>query len=195
MTEYPNWFNMTARACFESFLLPYKGAKDFRALQIGAYVGHASEWMLRNVLTGKGANLTDVDTWEGSQESAHEAMDWQDVYATYRERVKTWLWTPRLRSVQMPSDRFFALEHMFGVSTFDFAYIDGDHTEAQVYKDAVNAWLCTKPGSIIAFDDYQWGEGAPMELRPKRAIDRFLSEHKGEVDFMEIGWQVWIKRI
>ena len=192
--EIPNWFTMTAEQNFERFLTGHAGADDFHALQIGAFAGHASEWLLRNILTGKRSTLTDVDTWEGSQEAAHAALDWQDVYAAYRERVKTWLWTPRLRSVNMPSDKFFGLEVMFGLSCFDFVYVDGGHTEEQVFRDAESAWLLTKPGSIIAFDDYLWGEGLPIESRPRRAIDRFLLRHEGDFIVLEAGWQVWIQR-
>lgn len=191
----PNWFEMTAQANFERLLGPYKGRERFQALQIGAFAGHASEWLLRHVLTGTGAMLTDVDTWMGSDEEQHRQIDFTHVRDVYDRRVAEWKHTGKISTRWSASDKFFALEFALGRRLYDFVYIDGDHTEAQVYKDAVNAWLCTKPGSIIAFDDYAWGEGAPMHLRPKRAIDRLLSEWGDAVEVLEMGWQVWIRRL
>ena len=40
-------------------------------------------------------------------------------------------------------------------NTIDFAYIDGDHSPEQVYKDAINILPKMKSNSIILFDDYK----------------------------------------
>jgi hypothetical protein len=63
--EYPNWFNHTAKANFEKFLTKKDGSV---ALQLGVYTGDASLWMLQNIPNLK---LTDVDTWQGSDEEEH----------------------------------------------------------------------------------------------------------------------------
>ena len=64
---WPNWFSGDyAEAYFKEFLTPYAGVPEFQALQIGAYCGDASEWLLTNVLTARHSWLVDVDTWEGS---------------------------------------------------------------------------------------------------------------------------------
>ena len=88
MSEYPNWFEMTAENNFKNYLLPYAGRSNLNFLQVGAYTGDASKWLLDNVLTGEGSKLTDVDTWRGSDEISHKEMNWDDVEAVYDERVK-----------------------------------------------------------------------------------------------------------
>ena len=63
MTEYPNWFGVTAQHNFEQFLTPLAGQDDLKFLQLGVFTGDASVWIAKNILTGKGCWLIDVDTW------------------------------------------------------------------------------------------------------------------------------------
>ena len=82
MTIYPNWF-VGRQNNFELYLSSFAGKPDLKFLQLGAFTGDASVWMLDNILTDKSSILTDVDTWKGSDESEHKAMDFTDVYNVY----------------------------------------------------------------------------------------------------------------
>ena len=66
VAEYPNWFAKTAKYNFDVLLQRFIGQDYLRFMQLGAYTGDASAWMLENIFTGKGCRLTDVDTWQGS---------------------------------------------------------------------------------------------------------------------------------
>jgi predicted O-methyltransferase YrrM len=44
------------------------------------------------------------------------------------------------------------------MQTYDFIYVDGDHTAYGVIKDAIASYECLNVGGIIAFDDYQWSQ-------------------------------------
>jgi predicted O-methyltransferase YrrM len=55
----------------------------------------------------------------------------------------------------------------------DFAYIDGDHSPEQVYKDGVNVLRKMKSGGVMVFDDYPWEHNG---VKCKDGIDRFLHE-------------------
>lgn len=205
MDGYPNWFNMTARANFDRYLMPFAGMQNYRALQIGAYVGHATEWMCRNVVNGFGARIDDVDTWLGSDEPAHKAFDWDTVLEAYANRVLPYVGT-RVFPFQMTSDAFFhgtnAQDHYPSISrdihrfpdTYDFVYIDGDHTAKQVLIDAFNAWEWLRVGGIMAFDDYTWSLGKGPEYDPRTGIDHFLDLRRGCYDLMAMNSQVWIMR-
>ena len=61
--------------------------------------------------------------------------------------------------------------------SIDFAYIDGDHSEEQVYKDAIGIFPKMKSNSIILFDDYKWSMHGHIT---KNGIDRFLNEYYGK---------------
>ncbi len=191
MTDYPNWFKAGgAEANFERFLSSYKG-KPLACLQVGAYTGDATEWLFTNVLTHEESTLTDVDTWEGSEEPDHAEMNWHSVEETYDLRALWYQNEDRLYKRKMTSDDFFKKN----ISFFDFIYIDGDHKAMSVLKDSMNALLCLKPNGILAFDDYMWSLGKEPFYDPKPAIDAILSclpSH--EFTLLEKGLQVWIQR-
>jgi predicted O-methyltransferase YrrM len=186
---YPNWFADVAQHNFETHLAQFKGKPNLKFLQIGVYTGDASIWMCENILTDESSFLYDIDTWTGSVEPQHEDINFNEVLEYYKERVsslKSTVW------IRMSSDEFFANNKVY---EFDFIYIDGDHTSAQVTKDADNAWRLLKSGGIIAFDDYKWGQDMEPELTPKPAIDKFLEERRDRIVILEHDYQVWVQKI
>jgi predicted O-methyltransferase YrrM len=174
---FPNWFKDVEK------YFRHVPTTELRALQVGAYTGDATLWLLnnRNVIT-----LHDVDTWGGSQEKAHETLDFTSVEEFYDSRTSDL----RVVKCKMTSDEFFSLND----KTFNFIYIDGDHTSHQVAKDADNAWKLLKSGGILAFDDYLWGKDLQPELTPKPAIDRFLAKYTGEYELLSDDYQLWLKK-
>lgn len=184
---FPNWFD-GQRYNFEAQLSHLHNKPDLRFLQIGAYTGDASVWLCQNILTHKTSVLIDVDTWAGSEEDEHSRIDFEKVLIRYEQRVKVYEKVVRLR---MTSDEYFAGEIE---AKFDFIYIDGDHTAAQVARDADNAWKLLKSGGILAFDDYLWGQGLPPESTPGPAIDRFLLARTNEYEILVDSYQVWLRK-
>ena len=156
--EYPNWFSTTANHYFQKHLLPLAGTK-LRALQIGAFTGDASVWLLENVLTHEESKLFDVDTWQGSDEEMHKDFYWVDVEKVYDEKVSPY--GDKLVKNKMTSVDFLINNKP---PKYDFIYIDGDHTTFGTFLDAMLSWVWLKTGGIMAFDDYQWGEGMHLSL-------------------------------
>jgi len=188
MTDFPNWFNITAKANFEA-LIPnsLRDNPDARALQIGAYTGDATEWMA----TKTKWTINDVDTWEGSQEDAHEQMDFNEVEAVYDSRHSS---NASVHKFKMASDTFFnAFTHE--PDTYDFIYIDGDHTASQTAKDGLNALPFLKLGGIIAFDDYTWQSGKGSYYDPRPGIDAFNHICQELVEVMIVNGQAWFKKL
>jgi predicted O-methyltransferase YrrM len=185
--EYPNWFD-GQKYNFEEQLRHLAGKPNLTFLQIGAYTGDASVWVLENILTDKTSFLLDVDTWAGSNEAEHSHINFDDVYDHYKKRMEQY---PNVRSARNNSDNFFKSNTE---PKFDFIYIDGGHTAEQVSKDAQSAWLAVKPNGIIAFDDYGWGIDLPPDTTPKPAIDNFLQEHANEYTQLVDSYQVWIRK-
>jgi predicted O-methyltransferase YrrM len=187
---YPNWFEKNAIDYF-TLVLPkrFAGKPLIDFLQIGAYTGDASEWMLDNILTDKTSWLTDVDTWSGSEENAHKQFDWNSLENFYDERMSKY---SNLYKIKSTSEEFLTNAE---ISHYDFIYIDGDHTANGVYTDAHLSWDKLKPYGIMAFDDYQWKHDSGKEiLSPKIGIDKFLSEHVGEYHLLIMDEQVWISK-
>ena len=190
MTDYPNWFEYV-RPNFEEFLTPLAGKDDLKFLQLGVFTGDASVWMCENILTGEGCWLIDVDTWEGSDEADHKAMDFDDVYATYITKTK--IYKNILHHFKSTTTWF--LQSVRKDPDYDFIYIDADHTTVGVIMDAELAWPQLKSGGIMAFDDYTWGHhtGDPR-LAPQVGIDLFLHRHELDVQILTKNHQVWIRK-
>ena len=188
MTNYPNWFNYTAKANFEKFLIP-KG--KLNALQLGVYTGDASLWMLQNL--GE-IELTDVDTWKGSDEEEHKAMDFEDVYKVYLDKIKDCKVDIRRATTTGYLLAQYGCDRPLG-EHWDFIYIDADHTTVGVLMDAELSWPLLKSGGIMAFDDYTWSPELSPELTPTLGIDLFLERHTKEYETLVINDQVWIRKL
>lgn len=175
---------------FEAHLMEYKDKKvDF--LQIGAYTGDATEWLFNNVLTNSEATLTDVDTWEGSDEEEHKQMVWSEVEHFYTNRHQNKIDSNNLIKVKSTSDNFFRENK----KQFDFIYVDGNHMAAAVLKDGTNSYDCLKVGGILAFDDYAWSQYKGPAFDPKPAIDAIMLCYDGCFEILSVGLQVWLRKI
>jgi len=194
--EYPNWFAQSAQYNFEPLLQRFAGQDGLHFLQLGAYTGDASVWMLENILTDPESRLTDVDTWQGSNELAHESINFDEVYDIYLEKISKYY-------KQVHVQRCTTTDHLlaqYGCDRplgeyFDFIYVDADHTTVGVLLDAELSWPLLKAGGIMAFDDYTWSHhtGDPR-LEPKVGIDLFLHRHTGEYEILAVNDQVWIEK-
>jgi predicted O-methyltransferase YrrM len=190
--NYPNWFAPSAQSNFEQFLIPLAGVDNLHFMQLGVFTGDASVWLCDNVLTGKNTRLYDVDTWEGSDEVAHKAMDFTSVYDTYRAKTDHY---PQIFKVANNTKDHLRLNFLAFRNSMDFIYIDADHTTVGVLVDAELSWDWLKSGGIMAFDDYTWSEGSgDPRLEPRVGIDLFLHKHLGNYETLAINNQVWIKK-
>jgi predicted O-methyltransferase YrrM len=188
--EYPNWFAQSAQYNFDVLLQRFVGQDNLAFLQLGAYTGDASVWLCENVLTGKECVLVDIDTWQGSNELAHEEMDFDDVFETYKIKTAQYKQIGFFRSTTT-----YFLQNIPQSPTYDFIYVDADHTTVGVLLDAELSWPLLKSGGVMAFDDYTWSHhtGDPR-LEPKVGIDLFLHRHTGEYEILAVNDQVWIEK-
>ena len=191
---YPNWFEYV-RPNFEEFLTPLAGKDNLKFLQLGVFTGDASVWLCKNILTGKGCWLIDVDTWQGSDEADHKSMDFDDVYAAYK--LKTALYKTKIKNTikTFKTTTTWFLTSVRKDPDYDFIYIDADHTTVGVIMDAELAWPQLKSGGIMAFDDYTWGhDSGDPRLAPQVGIDLFLHRHELDYQLLTKNNQVWIRK-
>jgi len=188
-SKYPNWFSLYAQDYFKDLLTEFKDKPNLHFLQIGVYTGDASLWLMQNIVTDKSSILTDVDTWQGSDEEIHHEMDFSDIERVYDEKLKEF---SNVIKCKMESHKFLATTD--DKEIYDFIYIDGDHTAQAVFLDASLAWKALKPGGIMAFDDYLWEPEFPINLRPQPAIDLFVILMKDHLTLIGTGSQIWIRK-
>ena len=150
VAKYPNWFAEIAQANFEQLLLPEAGEPDLKYLQLGVFTGDASVWLLENVLTGKNTYLHDIDSWAGAHnEPVQTAMDFDDVYNTYKDKVKRF--NNSYHAKAMTQDYLVTVHHRKHI--YDFIYVDAHHTSASALLDCELSWPLLKPEGILAIDE------------------------------------------
>jgi predicted O-methyltransferase YrrM len=191
MNQYVNWFSNDGEPNFSKYLPADLLGRPVRCLQIGAYTGDASVWLLNNILGREGSVLIDVDTWEGSDEPTHHQMNWNTVENLYDAKTVYGRENRKIVKYKGTSDSFFANNR----EKYDFIYIDGDHTSYGVIKDAVAAYECLNVGGIIAFDDYEWSAGLGVLNEPKLAIDAFWNIYQGRLELILRDYQCWFRKV
>jgi predicted O-methyltransferase YrrM len=160
-------------------------------LQVGAYTGDASIWLVENIMKHPESVLIDVDTWEGSDEPVHHQMNWSTVESLYNAKTSSARANRKIVKYKGTSDEFFKNNR----EMYDFIYIDGDHTSYGVIKDAVSAYECLNVGGIMAFDDYLWSGSENPENCPRMAIDSFLAIYVKRVRVLDSGYQLWVEKV
>lgn len=187
---YPNWFAASpAQVNFTEHLSDFIGKKNLKFLQLGVFTGDASVWLMQNILTDQSSHLTDVDTWEGSDEEQHDLMDFSDVEMVYNNKTSVYKNLTKFKGTTLNYLKNAPLDY------FDFIYIDADHTAVGVLLDAELSWLSLKSGGVLAFDDYMWRERTDRDdLHPQPGIHSFLDRHQGEWELILNNWQLWIRK-
>jgi predicted O-methyltransferase YrrM len=74
---------------------------------------------------------------------------------------------------------------------FDFIYIDGLHTEEQVYLDGKLSFPKLKKNGIIAFDDAIMND---YNIVLMKGIQKFLDEIQGQYEIVLSNYQFWIRK-
>lgn len=183
--SFENWSN-NGIANLSKFL-----PEDVKSvLQIGVYTGDITDWIIKNRDIDF---IDDVDIWEDLDNDGSQGYNkylFKDVESYYDSRF---LNNKKVNKHKMTSDLFFANKNV--EELYDLVYIDGSHTSTQTALDAINGFRFLKVGGIIAFDDYHWDYERDTWLRPKRAIDAFLSLANDRISLIYMGNQVWVKKI
>mmetsp|Transcript_28592 Transcript_28592/g.83687 ORF Transcript_28592/g.83687 Transcript_28592/m.83687 type:complete len:131 (-) Transcript_28592:330-722(-) len=71
--------------------------------------------------------------------------------------------------------------------SFDFVYVDGGHSPADVLSDAVLAFPLLRVGGVLVFDDYATGT-TPCGA----AIANFVNSYAGALQFVFTSYQLFL---
>jgi len=180
--EFTNtWFDQTARHHWEQ-LLPR--INPSRVLEIGSFEGRSTCYLIETLSRDKDVEIYSVDPFEGA-ESKEEMCA---VEARFRKNTSAAV-SEAKNKVDFHFYKGYSDVAMYEMLArgmhgyFDFIYVDGSHTAADVLLDAVLAFKLVRVGGFIGFDDYAWREPGPRYdvLRcPKIAIDAFANIYSGK---------------
>ncbi len=125
--------------------------KPINALEIGAYEGRSTVWMIENILTHPSSQIICLDPFCENAKF--------NQYADYLPRFveNTHPYRSKIRIIQSFSQDVLP-ETLLGFvpGKFNLIYVDGSHEPADVISDAILALAVANPGAVIAFDDYGW---------------------------------------
>lgn len=156
-------------------------------LEVGCFEGLTTTYICDNLLQ-EGGRVVCVDPLTDEYLPGHKDNE------MFKGQYDRFILNTRGKPVQlfrMKSED--VMEHIKDLR-FGLIYIDGDHTEAGVFGDAVRFWgVCLDSprgaGGYMLFDDYGQSE------ETARGIDRFLESQKGNYRLLVKGYQVLIQRL
>lgn len=197
-TNMSDHFRCNANTCLKHL----KGT-PVHALEIGSFDGGSAAHLMSNFMNHADSTLTCIDPWEisGVPTHADKIRAPGDLYASFSANLRPWILSGRVDRQQGFSQDIVP-QLSVAKKTYNFVFIDGDHSAPGVLTDAIMTWHLLEKGSIMAFDDYLWradiaknrGKYKAPHERPQIAIDGFLACYKDQFDILVNSYQLWIRK-
>lgn len=189
-----DWF---ASKDLEQFL-PTNTQEEFHILEIGSFEGKSTVWFIDNLLQNPNSTITCIDPWMNFVQNAtsfdtyspdtktQSGVDYikDDIKGRFLYNVSQTGYPEKVKTIQgMSYEELPILINQ--KQEYDLIFVDGNHTAPFVLTDAVMSWYLLKKGGIIIFDDYLWDYNPGITVRPKLAIDSFISNFN---DYCKVIW-------
>lgn len=153
-----------------------------RILEIGAYEGRATCFLIEQCAARQDFEIHCVDSWAGGVE--HDASGMGAVERRFDGNVAL-ACSRAPRPVRFGKHKALSASALVALLAegkreyFDLIYVDGSHQAPDVLTDAVLAFQLLRVGGLMIFDDYLWSMEAAGRQdfynMPKPAIDAFLN--------------------
>ncbi len=190
-----NWFEKLAKYNFDKYIKPEYDNKPCNYLEIGSYEGASALYMFENVLNHSDSRATVIDPFDDFNGCTKQLDRFRQNLNNHLDKINIMVGYSENELSKLP------------INSFDFIYIDGDHTTEAVYIDALLSFPLLKSGGIMIFDDYMWiynGEHVippisdPRLLHPNNphgGINRFLNLKNKQVEIIEQNWQLVLRKL
>jgi len=192
-----DWFSANIKNWDKNKVL-LKDIPNKRCLEIGAYEGRSTIYIVENYCNGKGSTIDVLDTWKGSLKEYSEKEN-EGIYERFMKNLSPYMKDNRItinKGKSIDTLLRFVQEVRAGQrEKYDFVYIDGSHVAKDVLIDTVLSWELLKNGGLMYFDDYQYAAGTKAApSRPEAAIDGFLECYDGTYKILHKGYQVHLQK-
>ncbi len=184
-----DWFSQNRRL-FDRHLGPLRDRSNLRGLEIGAFEGRSTCWLLEHIVTSPDSQLDCIEPFLGVPECANAAAA---AGIGLEERF--------LRNIRRHQHRLRLIKERsrtalpkLTAETFDFAYVDGSHRAVDVLRDFIQVLRLLKPGRVLIGDDYGWKLNPRPVSRPKLGIDAFLRRFGRQVDVLHLDYAIVLRK-
>lgn len=188
-----DWFTGKDQT-FSKLLSQFKFREYITGMEIGVYEGMCSNWLLDNILNGKGSRLIAVDVFGDANEMG--VMGIQTGLDLYKSNV---LENPdhkdKIEIYQGASQ--VVLRSFPCLESLDFVYVDGSHEQGDVLEDMVLVWRLLKQGGIMICDDYPWSMWVEKENKmhlPCIGMHAFMMAFEGQFEVLSQGSLLVLKK-
>lgn len=200
-----HWFPLSARKNWEELLPTLKPA---RILEVGAFEGAGTCFLIDALAAQRPIELHCVDTWSGGIEHQADGDAAADMSAVEKRfmantRIAVAHAANAVDLVVHKAYSHLALSRLLAEGKqgyFDFIYIDGSHQAPDVLCDAVLAFKLLRVGGTLGFDDYLWMDELPVGKDPlkcpKPAIDAFVNINYHKLKLMRFPlYQLYMEKL
>lgn len=185
--------------------LPIDNQEEFHILEIGSFEGKSTVWFINNLLQNPNSTITCIDPWMNFIQNTssfdtyspdtktQSGVDYikDDIKGRFIYNVSQTGNPEKVKTIQgMSYEELPTLIHQ--KQEYDLIFIDGNHTAPFVLTDAIMSWYLLKKEGIMIFDDYLWGYNPGITVRPKLAVDSFISNFN---DYCKVIWDSHRKAI
>ena len=187
-----DWFSASIPTWLMAFQKQsYNKQTLLNCLEIGSWQGQSAVFLLSYF---DNANLTCVDTWEGSDE--HKAFDAinHEVLSKVEKTFDANLAEYEHRLTKYKGTSYSYFNDCFEIDKFDLIYIDGSHHSDDVAVDAVKSFEMLKVGGLMIFDDYFWKYYDRTIDNPSGAINSFLRLKRNQLEVICFNDQLIVRK-
>ena len=183
-----DWFSRNL-LIWQEYLQEFVGQANLNVLEIGSWEGRSACWLLEHVLTDPTAEITCIDTFQGSLEN--QSLNPQDLQSLEARFDANMAKTGAANQVKKLVGNSAEILRSLPLNTYDLIYIDGSHVACDVLIDTVLSWGLLKLNGIMIFDDYDFGF---KEYGTRQGIDAFLKNFAKKIDLVHQSHQVLIRK-
>jgi hypothetical protein len=182
----PDWSSHFQTTC-RRYLVPEFVGRPVRMLEIGVFEGRAMAWAFENFLQHPQSSYLGCDVWNWPGFTTDQET-WQQVESS-----------AKLNAIAVGDGRAILIKGSVrdAVATddgsFDFVYVDGDHTEESCLNDSLTAFDVLRPGGYILWDDVGTEADRPWP-GVQAGLDRFWSRFGGRLDVIHRGYQLLARK-
>ena len=196
----------------QEFHTKYAQNKSFvNILEIGTYTGMSLIHILQQIPNAIGYA---IDTWENYKETSSgnnidmfNNIDTLHIHNSFLHNINVSNLQNRMFGIKGHSHDIL-INMITNQKTFDFIYVDGNHSSIHAYTDCYLAWKLLNKNGIMAIDDYTYNlaehsipliqitdNNTKLHHTPYYGINDFLSKHKNEYRLIHSSYRIFIQKI